>query len=74
VPEERRDWARICFWRLSDCKNVSPCWEITRRGPVEGILCGTSPSVDARRVFGEWLRVLNRSVLSFSSAIKFYRE
>jgi hypothetical protein len=47
VPEERRGWAHTCVWRLSDCKNVSLCWEITRRGPVEGVLCGTSLSVDA---------------------------
>jgi hypothetical protein len=48
VPEQRRGWARTCVWRLSDCKNVSSCWEITRRGPVEGVLCGTSLSADAR--------------------------
>jgi hypothetical protein len=44
---------------------VSLCWEITRRGPVKGFLCGTSLSVDARCVFGEWLVVFNCSVLSF---------
>jgi hypothetical protein len=43
---------RVHVWRLSDCKNVSSCWKITRRGPVEGVLCGISLSVDAR-VFGE---------------------
>jgi hypothetical protein len=64
VPEERRGWARSCFWRFTDCKNVSSCWEITERGPVEGFLCGTSQSVDARRVFAEWLVVFNCSVLS----------
>jgi hypothetical protein len=44
---------------------VSSCWEVTRRGRVEGVLCGTSLSVDARRVFGEWLSLFNCSVLSF---------
>jgi hypothetical protein len=44
-----------CVWKLSDCKNVSSCWEITTRGPVEGVLCGTSLSVDARCVFGDIL-------------------
>jgi hypothetical protein len=58
---ERSTWV----WKLSDCKNESLCWEITRRGPVEGVLCGTSLSVDAQRVFGEWLVVFNCSVLSF---------
>jgi hypothetical protein len=48
VPEERRGWARTCVWRFTDCRNVSSCWEITRRGPVEGVLCGTSLSVDSR--------------------------
>jgi hypothetical protein len=65
VPEERRGWARTCVWRLPDYKNVSSCWEITGRGHVEGVLCGTSLSVEARRVFGEWLTVLNWSVLTF---------
>jgi hypothetical protein len=74
VPEERRDWARICVWRLSDCKNVTSCWEITGRGHVEGVLCGTSLTVGARRVFGEWLSVLNCSVLSFGVEINFRRE
>jgi hypothetical protein len=54
-----------CVWKLPDCKNESSCWEITRRGPVEGVSCGTSLSVDARRVFGVWLTVLNCSVLTF---------
>jgi hypothetical protein len=54
-----------CVWRVPDCKNVSSCWEVTRRGPTEGVLCGTSLSVDARRVFGECLVVFNCSVLSF---------
>jgi hypothetical protein len=65
VPEEYRGWARTCVWRLSDCKNESPCSEITRRGPVEGVLCGASLSVDARRVFGELLIIINCSVLTF---------
>jgi hypothetical protein len=65
VPEERRGWARTCVWRLSDCKNVSSCWEITGIGPVERFLCGTSLSVDARRVFVEWLIAFNCSVLTF---------
>jgi hypothetical protein len=34
-------------------------------GPVEGVLCGTSLSVDARRVFVEWLIAFNCSVLTF---------
>jgi hypothetical protein len=46
-------------------KNVSFCWEITRRGHVEGVLCGTSLSADARCVFGERLSVFNCGVLSF---------
>jgi hypothetical protein len=54
-----------CVWRYTDCKNVSSCWEITGRGPVEGVLCGTSLSVDARCVFGEWLIVFNCSMLTF---------
>jgi hypothetical protein len=57
----------LCKKRFTDCKNVSSCWEITGRGPVEGFLCGTLLSVDARRVFGEWLVVFNCSVLSFWS-------
>jgi hypothetical protein len=65
VPGVRRGWTRTCVWRLSDCKNVSSCWEITKRGPVEGVLCGTSLSIDARRVFGEWLIAWSCSVLSF---------
>jgi hypothetical protein len=65
VPEERGDWARTCVWRFADCKNVSSCWGITGKGPVEGFLCVTSLSIDARRVFGEWLIVLNCSVLTF---------
>jgi hypothetical protein len=65
VPEECRGWARTCVWRLSDCKNVSLCSEITRRGPVEGVFCGTLLSIDTRRVFGEWLVVFKCSVLSF---------
>jgi hypothetical protein len=65
VPEERRGWAHTCVSRLSDGNNVSPCREITRRGPVEGVLCGTSLSVDVQRVFGEWLVVFNSSVLTF---------
>jgi hypothetical protein len=52
-------------WRFSDCKNVSWWWEITRRGPVEGVLCGTSLSVDARRAYGEQLIAFNCSVLTF---------
>jgi hypothetical protein len=38
VSEERRGWARTCVWKCSDCKNMSSCWEITARGPVEGVL------------------------------------
>jgi hypothetical protein len=64
-PIARRWIVPTCVWKLSDCKNGSECWKITGRGPVEGVLCGTSLSVDARRVFGEWLSVLNCSVLSF---------
>jgi hypothetical protein len=41
VPGECRGWTRTCVWRFTDCKNVSSCWEITRRGPVQGVLCGT---------------------------------
>jgi hypothetical protein len=63
--KERRGWARTRVWRYSDCKNVSPCCEITRRGPVQGVLCGTSLSADARLVFGEWLIEFNCSVLTF---------
>jgi hypothetical protein len=55
VLEEHIGWARTCVWRFTDCKNVSSCWEITGRGHVEGVLCGTSLSVDARRVFGDLL-------------------
>jgi hypothetical protein len=54
-----------CVWKLPDCKNVSSCWEITRRGHVEGVLCWTSLNVDARRVFGEWLIVFNCIVFTF---------
>jgi hypothetical protein len=43
---------RAPVWRFPDCKNVSLCREITRRGPVEGVLFGTSLSIDTRRVFG----------------------
>jgi hypothetical protein len=64
-PIARRWIVLTCVWRLSDCKNASSCWEIATRGPVEGVLRGTSLSVDARRVFGEWLVVFNCSVLSF---------
>jgi hypothetical protein len=70
VPKERGGWARICVWRFTDCKNVSPCWEITRRGPVEGVLCGASLNVDARHVFAEWLIAFNCSVLSFLNGNK----
>jgi hypothetical protein len=70
VPEERRGWARICVWRLSDCKNVSSCWEVTGRGPI-GVLCGTSLNVDSRRVFGEQLIAINCSVLTFWNGNKF---
>jgi hypothetical protein len=65
VTGESRGRARTCVWRFTDCKNVSSCWEITRRGHVEGVSCGTSLSADARRVFGERLSVFNCSVLSF---------
>jgi hypothetical protein len=70
VPEECKGWAHTRVWRLSDCKDVSSCWEITRRGHVEGVLCGTSLSVDARSVFGELLSVFNCSALSFWSCNK----
>jgi hypothetical protein len=69
VPGERKGWTRTCVWRLSDCKNVSSCWEIIRRSPV-GVVCGTSLSVDVRRVFGEWLSVFNCSVLAFRNGNK----
>jgi hypothetical protein len=72
VPEERRGWARTCVWRFTDCKNVSSFWDITGRGPVEGFLCGTLLIIDARHVFGEWLSVLNCSVLNFGVAKNFY--
>jgi hypothetical protein len=61
-------------WKLLDWKNESSCWEITGRGLVEGVLCGTSQGVDARCVFGEWLIVLNCSVLGFGGEINFHRE
>jgi hypothetical protein len=44
---------------------MSSCWGIIGKGPVEGFLCGTLLSVDARRAFGERLIVFNCSVLSF---------
>jgi hypothetical protein len=65
VPEERRGWVRTCVWRFTDCKNVSSCWEITGRDPVEGFLWGTSLSVDVRLVFGEWLTGFHCSVLKW---------
>jgi hypothetical protein len=65
VPKECIGWARTHVWRLSDCKNVSSCWEIISRGPVEGFACATSLSVGVKRVFGEWLIVFSCSVLTF---------
>jgi hypothetical protein len=44
-----------CVWKLPDSKNMSSCWEITRKGLVEGVVCRTSLSVGVRHVFGEWL-------------------
>jgi hypothetical protein len=37
-PIATRWIALSCVWRLSDCKNVSSCWEIATRGPVGRIL------------------------------------
>jgi hypothetical protein len=37
-PIARRWIVSTCVWRLSDCKNVSLCWRIATRGPVERIL------------------------------------
>jgi hypothetical protein len=51
---------------------VSSYWEITRRVPVEGVLCGTSLSVDARRVYGDWPVAFNCSVLIFGTEINFH--
>jgi hypothetical protein len=30
-----------CAWRVSDCKNVSSCWETAKEGPVDGVSCGS---------------------------------
>jgi hypothetical protein len=69
------DWVNIgrstCVWKLPDCKNeslcpknVSSCWEITRRGPAGRILLKLvfeAVQVGRVRVFEELLIVFNCS-------------
>jgi hypothetical protein len=47
---DRGRWTRTYVWRVSDCKNVSSCWEIANEDLVLGAIAGHVSCYSGRRI------------------------